>query len=189
MGLLDLLVVQGTLKSLVQHHSSKPSILHYSPFFMPQLSHLYMTTGKIALIILKFCSKVMSLLLKVRLACHNFSPNKQASFNFMMAGIICSDFGAPKNKVSYCFHCFPIYLPWSDETKCKDLHFLNVEFIPDVSLSPFTFIKRLISFSSRSAMRVDSSAYLRLLIFLPPTVIQLVFHSVGHFTWCTQHII
>ena len=111
MDWLVLLAVQGTLKSLVQHHSSKPSILHYSPFFMPQLSHLYMTTGKIALIILKFCSKVMSLLLKVRLACHNFSPNKQASFNFMMAGIICSDFGAPKNKVSYCFHCFPIYLP------------------------------------------------------------------------------
>ena len=46
MDLLDLLVVQGILKSLVQHHSSKPSILHYSPFFMLQLSHPYMTTGK-----------------------------------------------------------------------------------------------------------------------------------------------
>ena len=46
MDLLDLLVVQGTLKSLVQHHSSKPSVLHYSPFFMLQLSHPYVTTGK-----------------------------------------------------------------------------------------------------------------------------------------------
>ena len=63
---LDLLSVQGTLKSLVQHHSSKPSVLHCSPFFMVQLSHPYMTTGKIiALIILNFFSKVMSLLLKI----------------------------------------------------------------------------------------------------------------------------
>ena len=85
--------------------------------------------------------------------------------------IICSDFGAPKNKVSHCFHCCPIYLPWSDGTKCHDLHFLNVEFKPDVSLSAFTFIKRLFSFSSCSAMRVVSSAYLRLLIFLPATMI------------------
>ena len=46
MDLLNLLVVQGILKSLAQHHSSKPSILYYSPFFMPQLSHPYMTTGK-----------------------------------------------------------------------------------------------------------------------------------------------
>ena len=66
-GWLDLLAVQGTLKSLVQHHSSKPSILHCSPFFMVQLSHPYMTTGKIALIILNFFTKVMSLLLKMLL--------------------------------------------------------------------------------------------------------------------------
>ena len=89
----------------------------------------------------------------------------------MAAVIICSDFGAPKNKVSHCFHCFTIYLLWSDGTKCHDLHFLNVEFKPDVSLSPFTFIKRLFSFFSYSAMRVLFSAYLRLLIFLPATVI------------------
>ena len=57
---LDLLAVQGTLKSL-QHHSSKASILQCSPFFMVQLSHLYMTTGKtIALIIQTFFNKVMS---------------------------------------------------------------------------------------------------------------------------------
>ena len=59
----DLLAVQGTLKSLLQHHSSKASILQYSAFFMVQLSHPYVTTGKtIALTIWTFVSKVMSLL-------------------------------------------------------------------------------------------------------------------------------
>ena len=60
----DLLEVQGTLKRLLQHHSSEASVLHCSAFFMVQLSHPYMTTGKsIALTILTFVSKVMSLLL------------------------------------------------------------------------------------------------------------------------------
>ena len=59
----DLLAVQGTLKSLLQHHNSKASIIWHSTFFMVQLSHLYMTTGKtIALTIWTFVSKVMSLL-------------------------------------------------------------------------------------------------------------------------------
>ena len=60
---LDLLAVQGTLKSLLQHHSSKASILHCSAFFVVQLSHPYMTTGKtIALTIWTFVSKIMSLI-------------------------------------------------------------------------------------------------------------------------------
>ena len=80
----------------------------------------------------------------------------------MAAVTICSDFGAQKNKVS---HCFPIYLPWSDGTICHDLRFLNVELKPTFSLFSFTFIKRLFS-SSLSAIRVVSSAYLKLLIFL-----------------------
>ena len=63
MDWLDLLAVQGTLKSLLQHHSSKASILWCSAFFMVQLSHLYMTTGKaIALTRWTFAGKVMSLL-------------------------------------------------------------------------------------------------------------------------------
>ena len=62
--LLDLLAVQGNLKSLLQHHNSKASVLQPSAFFMVQLSHLYMTTGKtIALTLQTFVSKVMSLLL------------------------------------------------------------------------------------------------------------------------------
>ena len=63
---LDLLEVQGTLKSLVQHHSSKSSILQHSAFFMVQLSHPYMTTAKtIALTRWTFVSKVMSLLFNI----------------------------------------------------------------------------------------------------------------------------
>ena len=63
---LDLLAVQGTLKSLLQHHSSKPSILQLSAFFTVQLSHTYMTTGKtIALTRQTFVGKVMSLLLNM----------------------------------------------------------------------------------------------------------------------------
>ena len=84
----------------------------------------------------------------------------------MAAATICNDFGAQKNKVWHCFHCFPIYLPWSDGTECPDLSFLNIELKPTFSLSSFTFIKRLFSFSSLCAIRVVSSVYLRLLIFL-----------------------
>ena len=63
---LDLLAVQGTLKSLLQHHSSKASILWHSTFFIVQLSHPYMTTGKtIALIRRNFIGKVMSLLFNI----------------------------------------------------------------------------------------------------------------------------
>ena len=82
----------------------------------------------------------------------------------MAAITICSDFGAPKNKVYHCFHSFPIYLPWSDGTRYHDLSFLNVEFYVN-------FFTLLFSSSSLSAIRVVSSAYLRLLIFLPANLI------------------
>ena len=83
----------------------------------------------------------------------------------MAAVTIFSDFGAPQNKVSHGFHCFPIYLSWSDGIRCHNLHFCMLSFIPAFSLSSFTFIKRLFSSSSHFAIRVVSSAYLRLLIF------------------------
>ena len=72
----------------------------------------------------------------------------------------------PKKIVCHCFHCFPVYLPWSDGTRCHILVFWMLSFKSTFSLSSFTFIKRLVS-SSLSAIRVVSSAYLRLLIFLP----------------------
>ena len=112
MDWLDLLAGQGTLKSLLQHHSSKASIFRRSAFFTVQLSHPYMTTGKtIALIRQTYVGKVMSLLFNMlsRLVV-TFLPRK-ASFNFMAALTICGDFGAPQNKVCHCFHCFAVYLP------------------------------------------------------------------------------
>ena len=98
MDWLDLLAVQGTLKSLLQHNSSKTSILWCSDFFMIQLSHPYMTTGKnIALTRWTFFSKVMSLLCNTLSRFnHSFSSKEQASFNFMAAVTIHSDFGAPQ---------------------------------------------------------------------------------------------
>ena len=102
MDWLDLCAVQGTLKSLLQHHSSKASILWHSAFFTVQLSHPYMTTGKtIALTRRTFVGKVISLLFNMlsRLVITFLPRSKQASFNFMAAITICSDFGAQKNKV------------------------------------------------------------------------------------------
>ena len=89
----------------------------------------------------------------------------------MAAVTICCDFGAPKNKVWHCFHSLPIYFLWGDGTRCHDLSFLNVEPQVNFFTLPFTFIKRLFSSSSLSAIRVVSSAYLRLLIFLPAILI------------------
>ena len=108
MDWLDLLAVQETLKSLLQHHSSKGSILQRSAFFIVQLSHPYLTTGKtIALTRWAYVSKECLCFL----ICCLGSSKEQVSFNFMAAITICSDFGAQKNKVRHCFHCFPIYLP------------------------------------------------------------------------------
>ena len=111
----DFLAVQGTLKSLLQHHNSKTSTLQHPSFFMFQLSHPHMTTGKtIALNRQTFVSKVMSLLfnmLSMFAIVFFFFFKDQASFNFMAAVTICSDFGTQENKVCHCFHCFPIYLP------------------------------------------------------------------------------
>ena len=130
-----------------------------------------MTTGKtIALTIQTFVSKVMSQLFNMlsRLVIAFLPRSKHQFFFFLMAVVtICSDFGTQENKVCHCFYCLPFYLPWSDGARCHDLCFLNAEFKPASSLSSFTFIKRLFSSSSLSAIRVVSSAYLRLLIFLP----------------------
>ena len=87
----------------------------------------------------------------------------------MAAITICSDFGAPQNKV---WHCFPIYFPWSDGARCHIFVFWMLSFKPTFSLSSFTFIKWVFSSSSMSAIRMGSSAYLKLLIFLLAILIQ-----------------
>ena len=130
MDWLDLLAVQGTLKSLLQHHSSKASILRRSASFIVQLSHPYMTTGKtIALTRQIFVGKVMSLLFNMlsRLVITFLPRSKCLLISWLQSpSAVILEPPAP-NKVCHCFHCFPIYLPWSDGTGCHDI-FLNVEF-------------------------------------------------------------
>ena len=101
MDWLDLLAVQGTVKSLLQHHSSKPSILQHSAFFIVQLSHPYMTTGKtIALTRWIFAGKVMSLLFNMlsRFVI-SFSSKEQVYFNSVAAVTIHIDFGAQEYEI------------------------------------------------------------------------------------------
>ena len=125
----DILAVQGTLKSLLRYHSSKAPILQCWAFWMVQLSHPYMTTGKtIALTTQTFVSKVMSLLFNVlsRLVIA-FLPKRKCPY-FIAAVTIRRDFGAQENEICHCFLFLPIYLSWSDGTGSHDLSFLNVEF-------------------------------------------------------------
>ena len=125
----DLLAVQGTLKSLFQHHISEASILHPSAFFIVQFSHPYKTTGKtIALTRQTFIGKVMSLLFNMlsRLVI-TFLPRGKRLLILWLQSPSAVILEPQKNKFSHCFHCFPIYLPWSNGTKCHDLSFLNVE--------------------------------------------------------------
>ena len=126
----DLLAVQGTLKNLFQHHSSKASILWHSAFFMVQISHPYMTTGKtIALTRRIFVGNVMSLLFNMlsRLVI-TFLPRSKCLLISWLKSSSAVILEPPQNKVCHYFHCFSIYLPWSDGTRCHDLSFLNVEF-------------------------------------------------------------
>ena len=129
MDWLDLLAVQSTLKNLLQHSSSKASILWHSGFFTVQLSHPYVTIGKtIALTIRTFVGKVMALLCNtLSWFVSSFLPRSKHLLISLSEITICSDFGAPQNKICHYFHYFPIYLLWSDGTGCHDLSFLNVE--------------------------------------------------------------
>ena len=107
MDWLDLLAVQGTLKNLLQHHSSKASILQCSPFFIAQLSHPYMTTGKtMALTRWTFVGKVMCLLFNMLSGLIiAFLPRSQR-LNLMAASPSAGIF-----EPSHCVYCFAIYLP------------------------------------------------------------------------------
>ena len=125
---LDLLTVQGTLKNFLQHHSSKASILWCSTLFIVQLSHPYMTTGKtIALTRCNFVGKVMSLGFDMlsRLVI-TFLPSSKHLLISSLQSPSAVILEPPKIKLA-SFHCFPIYLPWSDGTRCHDLSFLNVD--------------------------------------------------------------
>ena len=128
MDWLDLLAVQGTLKSLLQHHSSKASVLWRSAFFTVQLSHPYMTTGKtIALTRWTFVGKVMSLLFNMlsRLVITFLPTSKHVLISWLQSpsALILEHRKIKSDTVS----TVSVHFPLNDETGCHDLHFLNVE--------------------------------------------------------------
>ena len=157
----DLLAVQGTLKSLLQHHSSKASILRCSAFFIVQLSHPYMTTGKtIALTRWTFVDKVMSLLFNMlsRFVIA-FLPRNKCLLSSCLQSPFAVILEPPKIKSVTVSTVSPSI---SHEVMGPDamiLVFWMLSFKPTLSLSLFTFIKRLFSSSLLSAIRVVSSAY------------------------------
>ena len=124
-----LLTVQGTFKSLLQHHNLKASsFLALSLLYDLALTSVHDYWKKHNFDYMDLCrqSDVFAILYAI-LICHSFSSKKQVSFNFMAAITIHSDFGA-QEKSLYCLHFFLIYLPLRDGTRCHDLRFVNVEF-------------------------------------------------------------
>ena len=153
---LDLLAVQGTLKSILQHYCSKASILHHSDFFMVQLPHPYLTTGKtIALIIGTIVGKVTSLLFNTLsrfiIAFLPRSNHLLISWQQSPSAVILE----PKKIKSVTVSIVPSSI-------CLEVMGLDamilvywaLSFKPAFSLSSFTFIKRLFSSSSLSTIRV-----------------------------------
>ena len=158
MDWLDLLAVQGTLKSLLQHHSSKASILQRSAFFTVQLSHPYMTTEKtIALTRWTFVGKVTSLLLNIlsRLV-KTFLPRSKhllISWLQLPSAVILE----PQKIKSYTVSTVsPSICHEGMGPDAMIFVFWMLSFKPTFSLSSFTFIKRLFSSSSLSATRYQN---------------------------------
>ena len=189
MDWLDLLAVQGTHKSLLQHHSSKASILWYSTFLIVQLWHPYMTVGKtIALTRWAFVGKVMSLLFNVlsRLVIAFLPRHKHLLISWLQSPSVVI-LEPPKIK---SLPISLVSLSICHEVMGPDamiLVFWMLSFKPTFSLCSFAFIKRLFS-SSLSAIRVVSSAYLRLWIFLQAVLIPAWVHPAWHFAWWTLRI-
>ena len=113
MDWLDLLAVQGTLKSLLQYHSSKASIFWHSAFFLVQLSHPCMTTRKtIALTRWTFVGKVMFLLFNMlSRSVIIFLPRASIFLISWLQSPSTMILEPPQNKICHCFHCFSFYLP------------------------------------------------------------------------------
>ena len=165
---LDLLSVQGTLKSLPQHHSSKASILWCSAFFIVQLSHPYMTTGKtIALTRWTFVGKIMSLLF-------NMLSSLVIAFLPRSKHLLISWLQSPSEVILEPPKIKSLSVSIVSPSICHEVMRLNamtlvfwmLSFKTTFLLSLFTFIKKLFNSSSFSSKRLVSAAYLRLLIFL-----------------------
>ena len=132
LGLIGFISLQSKGLSRVFSNTTvqkKASVLRQSAFFMVQFSHPYVTTGKTTPLTRRtFVSKVMSLLFNMlsRLVIAFLPRSKHLLISWLQ--LPSSVILEPPKLVSYCFHCFPLYLPWSDRTRCHDLRFLNVEF-------------------------------------------------------------
>ena len=177
MDWLDLLAVQGTLKSLLQHHSSKASIFQHSVFFITQLSHSYTTVGKtIALTRRTFVDKVMSLLFNKlsRLVITFFPRSKHLLISWLQspAALILEPRKIKSDTVSTVSPSICHEVMGLD---AMILVFWILSFKPTFSLSSFTFIKRLFTSSSLSAVRVVSSAYLRVIDISPDSSLTTAF--------------
>ena len=169
----DLLAVQETLKSLIQHHNSKASILWHSSFFMIQPSHLFMTTEKTkTLTRWTFVGKVMSLLF-------NMMSIFVIAFLSRSTHLLISWLQSPSEVILLPKKRKSVTVPIVSPSICHKVMGLDamilvlwiLSFKPAFSLSSFTFIKRFFSSSSLSAIRVVSSAYLKLLMVLPAILI------------------
>ena len=126
----DFLVVQETLKSLLQNHNSEHQFFGAQYFYGPILTptHDYWKNHSFDYMDHQFVGKVMSLLLTTLSRFVSFSSKEQACFNFMVVVTVCSSFGAQEQKFLSLFPFLPIYLPWGDGTRCRDLSFFSVEF-------------------------------------------------------------
>ena len=146
MNWLDLLAVQGTLKSLLQYHSSKASILWYSAFFIVQFSHQYMTTGKtVALTRWTFVGKVMSLLFNMlsRLVITFLPRSKRLLISWLQSpSVVILE---PRKIKSPLFPLFPHLYHEVMGPNAMILAFWMLSFKQTFSLSSFTFIKRLLA--------------------------------------------
>ena len=165
-------------------------MLLHSAFFIVQLSHPYMTTGKtIALTTWTFAGKVMSLL---------FNMLSRLVIAFLPRGkhLLISWPQPPSAVILEPKKIKSLTVSIVSPSPCYEMMELDamilvswmVSFKPTISLSSFTFIKRLFSSPSLSAIRVVSSAYLRSLIFLLAILIPACAHPAQHFTRCTLHI-
>ena len=183
MDWFDLLAVQGTLKSLLQHHSSKASILRCSAFFSlaPTPIHDYWKKNH-SLTRRNFVGKVMSQLFNMlsRLVIAFLPRSKHLLISWLQSPSA-EILEPPKIKSGTVSIVSPSICHEVMGPDAPILVFWMLSIKPTFPLSSFTFIKRLFS-SSLSAIKV---VYLRLLIFLLAILIQLVLHPAWHFTWCT----
>ena len=170
---LNLLAVQRTLKSLLQYHSSKVLILWQSAFFIVQLSQPYMTTGKtIPLTRQTFVGKLMPLFLNMlsRLVIV-FLPRRKRLLTSWLQSLSAVILEPKKRKSVTVSIVSPSICHEAMGRDAMIFIFQMLSFKPGFSLSSFTFIKRLFSSFSLSAIREVSSAYLRLLICFPAILI------------------